>query len=76
MQLNVTIISPTQVIFKGEAKSVTLPGEMGIFEVMPFHKRMMTRLLKGHVDVDGQLFEIMRGAVKVDQNDVTIVLEQ
>ncbi len=75
-QLNVTIINPTQVIFNGQAASVTLPGELGVFEVLPFHKRMMTRLLKGSVDVDGRLFEIMRGAVKIDRNEVTIVLEQ
>lgn len=75
-QLNVTIINPTQVIFNGQAASVILPGELGVFEVLPFHKRMMTRLLKGNVDVDGRLFEIMRGAVKIDRNEVTIVLEQ
>jgi F-type H+-transporting ATPase subunit epsilon len=75
-QLNVTIINPTQVIFNGQAASVTLPGELGVFEVLPFHKRMMTRLLKGSVDVDGRLFEIMRGAVKIDRNEVTVVLEQ
>lgn len=75
-QLNVTIINPNQVIFNGQAASVTLPGELGVFEVLPFHKRMMTRLLKGSVDVDGRLFEIMRGAVKIDRNEVTIVLEQ
>lgn len=75
-QLNVTIINPTEVIFNGQAASVTLPGELGVFEVLPFHKRMMTRLLKGSVDVDGRLFEIMRGAVKIDRNEVTIVLEQ
>ncbi len=76
MQLNVTIINPAQVVFNGQAASVTLPGELGVFEVLPFHKRMMTRLLKGSVDVDGRLFEIMRGAVKIDRNEVTIVLEQ
>ncbi len=75
MQLKVTIINPTQVIFKGEASRIILPGEFGVFEVLPFHKKMMTRLLKGSVDVDGRLFDIMRGAVKVDQNEVTIVLE-
>lgn len=75
MQLKVTIINPTQVIFKGEANRIILPGEFGVFEVLPFHKNMMTRLLKGSVDVDGRLFDIMRGAVKVDQNEVTIVLE-
>lgn len=76
MRINVTIISPIKVIFKGEAESVVLPGERGVFEVLPFHKRMLTRLLKGVVDVDGRVFEISRGAVKIDHNDVTIVVEE
>jgi F-type H+-transporting ATPase subunit epsilon len=76
MQLNVTIISPFQIIFKGQANSVILPGEVGVFEVLPFHRRMMTRLLGGQVNVDGRHFEIMRGAVRIERNEVTIVLEQ
>lgn len=75
MDLNITIINPTEVVFKGEAKSVILPGELGVFEVLPYHKSFMTRLLKGQVEVDGRTFEIERGAVKVENNNVVVVLE-
>lgn len=76
MRINVTIISSLKVLFKGEAESVILPGDRGVFEVLPFHKRMLTRLLNGVVDVDGRVFEILRGAAKIDHNNVTIIVEQ
>jgi F-type H+-transporting ATPase subunit epsilon len=74
--LNVTIMSTIKIIFKGEAESVILPGDMGVFEVMSFHKRVMSRLLKGAIDVDGKIFPIARGIAKVDQNNVMIVVEE
>lgn len=74
--LNVTIISTVKVIFKGRAESVVLPGDTGVFEVMSYHKRTMSRLLKGDIDVDGTHFPIARGVVKVENNDVTVVIEE
>ena len=74
--LNVTIMSTIKVIYKGQAESVILPGDTGVFEVMSFHKRVLSRLLKGNVDVDGQQFPIARGVAKVDQNNVMIVIEE
>jgi F-type H+-transporting ATPase subunit epsilon len=74
--LSVKIINPIKVIFKGEAASVILPGDTGVFEVMLYHKAMLSRLLKGEIDVDGQVFPIARGIVKVSKNNVTIVVEE
>ena len=74
--LNVTIMSTIKIMFKGEAESVILPGDTGGFEIMSYHKRVMSRLLKGGIDVDGQIFPIARGIVKVDQNNVMIVVEE
>ena len=74
--LNVTIMSTVKVVFKGEAESVILPGDTGVFEVMSYHKRILSRLLKGNVDVDGKEFPIARGVVKVDRNNVMVVIEE
>ena len=74
--LNITIMSTIKTIFKGEAQSVILPGDTGVFEVMSYHKRVLSRLLKGIIDVDGQEFPIARGIAKVDQNNVMIVVEE
>jgi len=74
--LDVSVLSPKEVIFEGEANSIILPGEQGVFEVQPFHKRILSRLISGVLFVDEQSFSIQRGIVKVNQNKVTIIIEE
>ena len=74
--LNVTIMSTIKIVFKGEAESVILPGDTGVFEVMSYHKRALSRLLKGSINVDGKDFPIARGVAKVDRNNVMVVIEE
>lgn len=73
--LDVIILSLEKVIFEGKAESVSLPGERGTFEVLSFHKNLLSRLLSGSVVVDGRTFSIYRGIVKVKENTVTIISE-
>ena len=73
--LDVVILSPEEIIFEGKAESVILPGEQGTFEILSFHKNLLSRLLSGSVIVDGRIFSIQRGIVKVKDNTVTIVSE-
>lgn len=73
--LDVIILSLEKVIFEGKAESVSLPGERGTFEVLSFHKNLLSRLLSGSVVVDGRIFSIYRGIVKVKDNTVTIISE-
>lgn len=75
MFFDVTVLSPREVIFEGQAKSVILPGEKGVFEVLPFHKRILSRLISGKLFIDEQSFPVKRGIVKVNQNKVTIIVE-
>ena len=76
MLLNVSILNTSRVIFTGQSKSVIVPGEEGTFEILPFHKRIMSRLVTGSVVVDQQSFQIRRGVIKADQNAVTIICEE
>ena len=76
MFLDVTVLSPIEVIFEGKAKSIILPGEEGVFEVLPFHKRILSRLISGRLFIDEQSFPIKRGVVKVNQNKVTVIVEE
>ena len=75
MELDIKIINPQKVIYAGRAKSVVVPGERGVFEVLPFHKRTMARLISGTLILDGQERQIRRGVIKVSQNHVTIIIE-
>jgi len=76
MEIDVLILSPTGVIFEGKAGSVTLPGEQGVFEVLPFHKAILSRLISGTLFVDEQSVSVRRGIVSVNQNKVTIIVEE
>lgn len=73
--LDVTILGPKKVIFDGKASTVILPGEQGVFEVLTFHKRMLSRLISGTLFVDEQNFAVKRGVAKVDQNKVIVIIE-
>jgi F-type H+-transporting ATPase subunit epsilon len=76
MLLNVSVLDTNRIIFEGQASRVIVPGEEGTFEVLPFHKRIMSRLITGPVLVDEQSFPIRRGVIKADQNTVTIICEE
>ena len=76
MLLDVSILNLSKVVFEGQAGKVIVSGEEGVFEILPFHKRIMSRLITGSVIVDQQSFPIRRGIVKANQNTVTIILEE
>lgn len=76
MLLDVIILSPKQIIFEGKARSVILPGEDGVFEISPLHKRIISRLLAGIVYIDEKSFPIKRGLMKAGLNNVTVIVEE
>jgi len=73
--LSVRIITPEKIIFQGKAERVILPGESGVFEVLPFHKQLLSRLFSGNIIIDKQLFPVYRGIVQVISNRITILME-
>ena len=75
MLLDVSVLSPEEIIFEGKARSIVVPGEEGVFEILPFHKRILSRLLSGTILIDDKNFPVNRGIIKVNQNKVTIIVE-
>ena len=74
--LDVVILTPERILFEGKAASVVLPGEKGLFEVLPYHKKFLSRLVRGHLLVDGQSMPIRRGVAKVGLKGVTVIVEE
>jgi F0F1-type ATP synthase epsilon subunit len=74
--LEVSLLTPKEVIFEGKARSIILPGEAGVFEVQSFHKRILSRLISGILFIDEQKFSVHRGIARVNQNKVTIIIEE
>ena len=73
--LEVKILSSKHVLFAGQARRVIVPGEHGVFEVCPFHRPIISRLLPGHLLIDDQSLAIQRGVVKVLHDTLTAIIE-
>ena len=50
--IKVKIITPNEVMFDGEASLVTMPGEEGVFGVMPMHMQLVANLKPGLVTIN------------------------
>ena len=75
----VEIYTPDQLIFQGEAASVTVPGTLGSFEVLKDHAPIISTLEDGKVTVrtsqETQTFAIKGGVVEVKENKVVVLAE-
>ena len=75
MVLSALVLNPAETLFDGQARSITLPGEEGVFELLPYHKPIISRLISGTILVDDKSIPVRRGIVKFDNNKATIVVE-
>lgn len=71
------IISAEKIVFEGEATSVTLPGEMGQFTVLPRHASLVSTLVAGKISYrrpsgEEESAAVLGGIADVD-NDVVSV---
>jgi F0F1-type ATP synthase epsilon subunit len=74
--MDVQLISTEEIVFEGRANSIVFPGEFGVFEVLSYHKPIVSRLVGGNIVVDGRVYPIRRGLVGVNRNKVTIIVEK
>ena len=74
--MTLRIISPADGVFEGTADSVTLPGTMGSFTVLPRHAALISTLSKGNIvySVNGEQHSVATDGGLVDVlNDVVSV---
>lgn len=78
--LSVRILTPTGVLFEGEALSVTLPGVHGSFTVLDRHAPLISALDAGTVvckTANGvEKYGTKGGFAKVEDNLISVCLEQ
>ena len=77
--MTLKIISPDEVLYQGEATSVTLPGAMGAFTVLNNHASLVSTLVAGiifYTDAAGKVTtrEISGGVADIDSNVVSVCL--
>lgn len=74
--MTLRIISPVDIVFEGTVDSVTLPGTMGSFTVLPRHAALVSTLTAGDityrvgeeeskVHTDGGLVDVLDDVVSV-----------
>ncbi len=77
--MRVEIITPDKELFKGEAKSVTVPGVDGSMGFLENHAPLITVLKAGDVKVNGdggeKAFPVKGGVVEVMNNTVLVLAE-
>ncbi len=78
--MKLTIVSPEKTVFTGTARSVTVPGTKGAFEILENHAPIISSLQAGTVivrfdDAAEQTFEVASGFVEVARNEVSVCIE-
>ena len=77
--LKLRIITPSELLFEGEAESVTLPGTQGSFMVLDRHAPIVSSLESGKVVVkeanNTREYALNSGFVEVKDNVVVVCLE-
>ena len=78
--MKIRIITPENILYDGDADSVSLPGIIGSFDVLPHHAPLITALQKGSIQytVTGKRNElnIDSGFVKIENDKITICVEK
>lgn len=78
--LNLAIVAPEKVLFKGDVESVDLPGTKGQFTVLPMHAALISSLSKGKIRFvkGGESTELIikSGFVEVRKDKVSVCVEQ
>ncbi|OIO30565.1 hypothetical protein AUJ77_02015 [Candidatus Nomurabacteria bacterium CG1_02_43_90] len=77
--MKLTIAKVDEVLFLGEAKSLSCPGTSGDLTILPNHSPLVTPLKKGDLKVidheDKELIiPIEQGVLEVGGNEVTVIL--
>jgi len=73
----VTIINPRRTIYEGRANSVFLPGNEGEFEVLDFHRPIISLLRGGEIIIGWNKYvAITKGVVKMHRNELVALVEE
>lgn len=78
MALTLKIVSPEKVVFEGEVASVTVPGALGKFEILPNHAPIISSLEEGDIEYFTETRNVQRirgGFISVQKNQINVCVE-
>lgn len=78
--MNLTVLTPDNEIFKGEVKSVKVPGADGQFQVLRGHAPLVAALVQGAVqlvkeDSNKMNFNINKGFIEVLNDEIALLVQ-
>ena len=68
-EMHLVIVSPERMLFDGKVSQVTLPGEMGEFQVLTNHAPIISSL------VETQSLQIAGGFADINNNQISVCVE-
>ena len=79
--INVEVVTPRNVIFSGQATSITVPGAVGAFQILFNHAPIVSALNPGIIKISDDkgndiLFAAASGFVEVKKNVASIIVEK
>ncbi|MBL7069364.1 MAG: hypothetical protein ISS34_05855 [Candidatus Omnitrophica bacterium] len=74
---NAIILTPNRVLFEGAVWSIFLPGATGEFEILEFHKPIVSLLREGKIIIDWKKeFPIKKGAIEMQGDELVAIVEE
>ncbi|MBU1100313.1 MAG: ATP synthase F1 subunit epsilon [Bacteroidetes bacterium] len=79
-ELNIEIVTPSQIVFTGVVKSCTVPGSSGAFQILKNHASILSTLDVGEIKLVKQNDDVVHystggGTVEVKDNRILILAE-
>ena len=72
-----TVMSPDTLIFENEVQSVFLTGDLGEYELLPYHYPVLGILKEGNIIIDWKdSISLKFGLIRFFANDCIILVEQ
>ena len=79
-ELHLTIVSPEKELFNGEVESVTLPGTIGSFSILPQHAPIVSSLGAGTMiyvtKEETHELAIQSGFIEMSNGKIAVCIEQ
>ncbi|MDV6235789.1 ATP synthase F1 subunit epsilon [Leptospira ellisii] len=78
-KLNVSVISPEKILYKGEVDSLVVPGSEGFFGILPNHAPLVATLGIGVLEIrKGDKLKVLSvegGFIEVKDNSISILTD-
>jgi len=78
--MNLEIITPEKIVYKGEVVSIILPGSKGVFQILNNHAPIISTLQKGEIKIKDSNnkkdnFDVNGGVIEFQNNNAIVLID-